>query len=182
VRSRLLHFGCVVRHQLGFHMAVHQTAAPIKLTIDEEQQNPKAWSDGPGMASQTNVKCSSSTTGTQVLEKLQVLADEQAVAMLKQGIQKKPGKFVKMEVVGLKFEGESLGNGTFASYGIKEGTTTISADTIFTNGEACCACDCCIPDGAWTIPCSGSHNIYKKGANSSEVSPGGAPAGQEMAR
>ena len=54
----------VNRSEFGFHMAVHQTSAPIKLTIDEEQQNPKVWSDGPALASQTNVKCSSSTTGT----------------------------------------------------------------------------------------------------------------------
>ena len=159
-----------------------EAAASVKLTIDEEQQTVKAWSDG-GLAMQPNIKCSSSTTGGQVLEKLQALADEQCQSMLKREIQKKPGKFVKMEVVGLKFEGEPLEmSGTLASYGIKEGTTTISADTIYTHGEACCACDCCIPDGAWTIPCSGSNNIYKKGANSSEVNPGGAPANQEMAR
>ena len=157
-----------------------EVSASVTLTIDEEQQNPKAWSSG-GLGMQANIKCSSSTTGAQVLEKLRVLADEQSVAMLKREIQKKPGKFVKMEIVRLKFEGEPLDSGTLASFGFKEGTFTISVDTIYTHGEACCACDCCIPDGAWTIPCSGSHNIYKKGANS-QVAPGGAPAIQEMAR
>ena len=116
-----------------------EAAASVKLTIDEEQQTVKAWSDG-GLAMRPNIKCSSSTTGDQVLEKLRVLADEQCVAMLKREIQKKPGKFVKMEIVGLKFEGEPLGNGTLASYGFKEGTTKISADVIWTHGEACCAC------------------------------------------
>lgn len=150
----------------------------IEVTFDEAQEGVKAWSEGNMFAVTVKVKCSSSTTVSDVLCKLERVLEEDVKKVLAQGAPfNRPGTFYTMGPQSLTFEGDTLdGARSLADCGILDGATLTQVGEVTRSEVPChplCPCCCTAPEGAWM---QDGGKVYQVGGS------GVAPGSEAMER